>query len=365
MSFGCFIARRAGKRCGKREDKQRGGTAEKMLSDRLSGIQRNNQANLATARARAVQRGLGTPTTAPRPQVWSEAAPQQRTSGSRPSNSTPMRSTTDARSIAELGQVSQQITNRIHAARHQGASPQSYAPATAPRPSPLPARTNPYYQKYGHANYSEQLHNVDHAIEDTLEQLDVIAHRLNARLERRPSIDELQQRGVIPSTAGAPQLAASALALERRPAGSKRRPRLHPPPLLVSRCCNSSPHPVLHPPSHRPTGGRLAQLVSCPATEPLRGAAGGHHQGGARRRAAPHRGVAGAAAPPPVGRLGCVARDAPRYPPAPTHPTNHPPTTTRCPLLSSSLARAARFPENTRRAARAPSLLLTSSPSPP
>ena len=220
--------------------------------------------------------------------------------------------------------MSQQITNRIHAARQQGASPQSYAPATAPRPSPLPARTNPYYQKYGQDNYSEELHNVDHAIEDTLEQLDVIAYRLNARLERRPSIDELQQRGVIRSTAGAPQLSATALALERRPAGFKRRLRLHPPPLLVSRCCNSSPHPVLHPPSHRPTGGRLAQLVSCPATEPLRGAAGGHHQGGARRRAAPHRGVAGPAAPPPVGRLGCVARDAPRYPPAPTHPTNHP-----------------------------------------
>ena len=219
-----------------------------MLSDRLSGIQANNQANLATARARAVQRGLGTPNTAPRPQARSEYAPQQRTSGSRSSNSPSMRSTTDARSIAELGQVSQQITNRIHAARQQGASPQSYAPATAPRPSPLPARTNPYYQKYGQDNYSEQLHNVDHAIEDTLEQLDVIAHRLNARLERRPSIDELQQRGVIPSTARAPQLAASALALERRPAGSKRRPRLHPPPLLVSRCCNSFPHPRPAPP---------------------------------------------------------------------------------------------------------------------
>jgi hypothetical protein len=313
-----------------------------MLSDRLSGIQRNNQANLATARARAVQRGLGTPNTAPRPQV--EAAPQQcaSTSGSRPTNSTPMRSTTDRRSIAELSQVSQQITNRINAARHQGESRRSYAPATAPRPSPLPARTNPYYQKYGHANYSEQLHNVDHAIEDTLEQLDVIAHRLNARLERRPSNDELQQRGVIPSSAGAPQLAASALALERRPAGAKRWPRLHPPPLLQL----LTPLPHLLPP--RPTGGRLAQLVSRPATEPLRGAAGGHHQGCARRRAAPHRGVAGAAAPPPVGRLGCVPRDAPWYPPP---PRPHPPTTTTpCPLLSSSLARAARSPESSRRA---------------
>ena len=65
----------------------------------------------------------------------------------------------------------------------------------------------------------------------------MIAHRLNARLERRPSNGELQQRGVIPSSAGAPQLAASALALERRPAGAKRWPRLH----LHRRCCNSSP----------------------------------------------------------------------------------------------------------------------------
>ena len=223
-----------------------------MLSDRLSGIQANNQANLATARARAVQRGLGTPNTAPRPQARSEYAPQQRTSGSRSSNSPSMRSTTDARSIAELGQVSQQITNRIHAARQQGASPQSYAPATAPRPSPLPARTNPYYQKYGQDNYSEQLHNVDHAIEDTLEQLDVIAYRLNARLERRPSIDELQQRGVIRSTAGAPQLSATALALERWPTGAKSGLRLHPP-LRVSRCCNSS----AHPPSRTPPTGQL------------------------------------------------------------------------------------------------------------
>ena len=170
------------------------------LSDRLSGIQRNNQANFATARARAVQRGIGTPNTAPRPQ----SAP--RSSGLRPSISSP------ARSIAELGQMSQQITNRIHAARRQSASPHSFAPA-APRPR--------YYEKYGHPDYSEQLLDVEHAIEDTLEQLDVVAHRLNARLQRRPSIDDLQQRGVFPSTAGAPQLAASALALERWPAGAK------------------------------------------------------------------------------------------------------------------------------------------------
>jgi hypothetical protein len=108
--------------------------------------------------------------------------------------------------------MSQQITNRIHAARRQSASPHSFAPA-APRPR--------YYEKYGHPDYSEQLLDVEHAIEDTLEQLDVVAHRLNARLQRRPSIDDLQQRGVFPSTAGAPQLAASALALERWPAGAK------------------------------------------------------------------------------------------------------------------------------------------------
>ena len=241
------------------------------LSDRLSGIQRNNQANFATARARAVQRGIGTPNTAPRPQ----SAP--RSSGLRPSISSP------ARSIAELGQMSQQITNRIHAARRQSASPHSFSPA-----GPTLIRSS-YYQKYGQPDYSEQLLNVEHAIEDTLEQLDVVAHRLNARLQRRPSIDDLQQRGVLPSTAGAPQLAASALALERWPASAKSWPQLHPPPLIASRDYNAPRSPLCSPPSHRPTGGRLAQLVPRPATEPLRGAAGGYHQGAAGNGAAQHR----------------------------------------------------------------------------
>ena len=329
-----------------------------MLSDRLSGIQANNQANLATARARAVQRGLGTPNTAPRPQARSEYAPQQRTSGSRPSNSPSMRSTTDARSIAELGQVSQQITNRIHAARQQGASPQSYAPATAPRPSPLPARTNPYYQKYGQDNYSEQLHNVDHAIEDTLEQLDVIAYRLNARLERRPSIDELQQRGVIRSTAGAPQLSATALALERRPAGAKRWPRLHPPALHVSRCCNSSAHPPSRTPpqanwlptrSTRPSPGDRAS-PRCSRRASSRGRPASRRASSRRRR----RCSAAACRQTWMRRSRCA-----QVPPRP-HPPNQPPTTiTPCPLLPSSLARAVRSLENTWRAARAPSPLLT------
>ena len=210
------------------------------LSDRLSGIQRNNQANFATARARAVQRGIGTPNTAPRPQ----SAP--RSSGLRPSISSP------ARSIAELGQMSQQITNRIHAARRQSASPHSFTPA-----APTLIRSS-YYQKYGQPDYSEQLLNVEHAIEDTLEQLDVVAHRLNARLQRRPSIDDLQQRGVLPSTAGAPQLAASALALERWPAGAKSRPRLHPPPLIASRDNNAPAHPC----APLPAGQRVADSLN-------------------------------------------------------------------------------------------------------
>lgn len=262
------------------------------LSDRLYGIQRTNQANLAAARSRAVQRGLKSPNTAP----W-------RTQGSMradlPSSSPPMRpATIDARSIAELCQVSQQITNRINATR-QGARPQSYAPATDPRSSPQPVWTsglrvkNPYYQKFGHRDCREQLNSVDNAIEETLEQLDEIAHRLNSRLARRPSIDELQQRGVM-RCSGAPQLAAAATALERAARGWQKLAKRTPVPCV--RAPVTPPHPHHTLPCRRPNEDRLTQRVPCPASKRLGGTAGGHHQGSARRRATQHRGCRAAKA---------------------------------------------------------------------
>ena len=95
------------------------------LNQRLSEIQRNNQAHLATARMRAAQRGLAphTPTTAPRTSNGPMASLDRRADGSMwqglPTYSRPPRLPPqyDPRGIDDLGRMSQQIAQDLYASR--------------------------------------------------------------------------------------------------------------------------------------------------------------------------------------------------------------------------------------------------------
>ena len=89
------------------------------LHSRMADIQRSNQATLQQARSRAAQRGLSPPTpqTAPRVNGHAAAAPEVRANGScwsgLPMSGPPLR-LPDARSLAELNQMSEQITQQLY-----------------------------------------------------------------------------------------------------------------------------------------------------------------------------------------------------------------------------------------------------------
>ena len=286
-----------------------------VLSDRLYGISRQNQASLATARARAAQRGLSpvTPSTAPRP-GQAAALYSARANGSMwaglPTNAPPARlRASDARGIAELGKMSQQITDRIN-----GSPGRAPAPARAPvvaRPPPLPTWASP--RQKGEIAYAEE--EVE-AIESRLDELEQLLHaesvrRLETSLQRRPSIDELQERGLLRgSPLAGPRLAAATTALERSARGGKK---------LAAECAGlaAAPPPPLPPPSPSPYPAQTALVVhlvlsrrsqangcATPSTRPSRGG-----------RASPtfkRCACASATAPPPP--TDCRALAIPRRP---------------------------------------------------